>query len=108
MALQAHSTREKNVKKSGFDNKDRRDYNNSTGRGDRHEGIMSNRRRPHTKATKEMVLEVEDDVVVENLTRVTFSVSIVRSIINILVIVQKNERIEKVMQSLQKLNKKKR
>ena len=61
---------------------------------------------PHTKATKEVVLEVEEEVVVKNLTRVTFSVSIVRSMVIILVIVQKSERIKKVMQSLQNMKKK--
>ena len=56
-----------------------------------------------------MVLEVEEEVVVEILTRVTFSVSIVRSMVTILVIVQKNEKIKKVMKSLQNMkNKKKR
>ena len=42
-----------------------------------------------TKATKEAVLEVEEEVVVESLTIVTFSVTIVRSMVTILVIVQK-------------------
>jgi hypothetical protein len=61
---------------------------------------------PITKATKEVVLEVEEEVVVESLTRVTFSVTIVKSMVTILVIVQRNERIKKVMQSLQNMKKK--
>ena len=33
-------------------------------------------RENHTKATKEVVLRIEEEVVVENLTRVTFNVSV--------------------------------
>ena len=51
----------------------------------------------HIKETKEVVLRIEEEVVVENLTRVTFSVTIVRIMVTILVIVQKSERIKKVM-----------
>ena len=61
---------------------------------------------PITKATKEVVLEVKEEVVVESLTKVTFSVTIVKSMVTILVIVQRNERIKKVMQSLQNMKKK--
>ena len=61
---------------------------------------------PITKATKEVVLEVEEEVVVESLTKVTFSVSIVRSMVIIRVIVKRNERIKKMMQSLQNMKKK--
>ena len=52
-----------------------------------------------------MVLEVEEEVVVENLTKVTFSVTIVKNMVTILVIVQRNERINKVMQSSQSMKK---
>ena len=44
----------------------------------------------YTKATKEVVLQIEEEVVVENLIRVTFNVTIVRSMVTIRVIVQKN------------------
>jgi len=40
-----------------------------------------------TKATKEVVLQVEEKVVVKIQTRVTFSVTIVRSMVTILVVV---------------------
>ena len=60
----------------------------------------------HTKATKEVVLQIEEEVVVENLIRVTFNVTIVRNMDIIRVIVHKNERIKKVMQSLQNMKKK--
>ena len=62
----------------------------------------------HTKATKEVVLQIEEEVVVENLIRVTFNVTIVRSMVTIRVIVHKNKRIKKVMQSLQNMTKKKK
>ena len=65
-------------------------------------------REDHIKATKEVVLQIEEEVVVENLTRVTFNVTIVRSMVTILVIVQKSERIKKVMQSSQSIKKKKK
>ena len=55
-----------------------------------------------------MVLQIKEEVVVENLIRVTFNVIIVRSMVTIRVIVQKNERIKKVIQSLQNMKKKKR
>ena len=64
------------------------------------------RESPHTKATKEVVLQVEEEVVVENLTKVTFSVSIVRSMVTILVIVLKSRRIKKLMQSWRNMKKK--
>ena len=51
-------------------------------------------------------MKVEEEVVVESLTRVTFNVTIVRSMVTIQVIVQRNERIKKVMQSLQSMKKK--
>ena len=51
-------------------------------------------------------MQIEEEVVVENLIRVTFNVTIVRSMVTIRVIVQKNERIKKVMQSLQNMKKK--
>ena len=63
-------------------------------------------KKDHTKATKEVVLLIEEEVVVENLTRVIFSVSIVRCMVTTLVIVHKNERIKKVVQSLQNMNNK--
>ena len=47
----------------------------------------------HTKATKEVVLQTEEEVVVENLIKVTFNVTIVRNMDTIRVIVEKNERI---------------
>ena len=56
-------------------------------------------REDHTKATKEVVLQIEEEVVVESLTRVTFNVTIVKNMVTILVIVQRSERIKKVMQS---------
>ena len=57
------------------------------------------RENPRTKATKEMVLQVEEKVVVKRQTRVTFSVTIVKGMVTILVIVQKSRRIKKLMQS---------
>src|SRR3954463_14069655 len=41
------------------------------------------RESPLTKETKEVVLQVEEEVVVESLTRVTFIISIVTSIVTI-------------------------
>src|ERR1044072_3076573 len=55
-------------------------------------------REDHTKATKEVVLQIEEEVVVERLTRVTFNVTIVRNMVSILVIVQRSERVKQVMQ----------
>jgi hypothetical protein len=60
----------------------------------------------HTKATKDVVLQAEEEVVVENLTKVTFSVSNVRSMVTTLVISLKNKRIKIMMQSLQSMKKK--
>ena len=60
----------------------------------------------HTKATKEVVLQIEEEVVVKNPTSATFNVTIVRSMVTIRVIVQKNKRIKKVMQSLKNMKKK--
>ena len=51
-------------------------------------------------------MQIEEEVVVENLIRVTFNVTIVRSMVTILAIVQKSERIKKMMQSLQSMKKK--
>ena len=53
-----------------------------------------------------MVQQVEEEVVVENLTKVTFSVTIVRSMVTTLVIVQKNKRTKIMMQSWQNMKKK--
>src|SRR3954470_19488460 len=61
---------------------------------------------PLTKATKEVVLQVEEEAVVESLTRVTFNVSTVISMVTIQQFVQKRIKVKKVMQSLQ--NKKKK
>ena len=49
------------------------------------------RENPGTKATKEVVVKIQ--------TRVTFSVTIVKGMVIILVIVQKSKRIKKLMQS---------
>ena len=57
------------------------------------------RENPGTKAIKEVVLQVEEKVVVKSQTRVTFSVTIVRSMTIILVIVQKSRSIKKLTQS---------
>ena len=65
-------------------------------------------REDHTKATKEVVLQIEEEVVVESLTKVTLNVTIVRSMVTIRVIVQRSERIKKVMQSSQSMKKKRR
>ena len=46
VALQAQSAKESKGKGKWFD-KGRGGYNNSTGRGNQHEGIVSNQRRPH-------------------------------------------------------------
>ena len=66
------------------------------------------RENPGTKATKEVVLQVEEEVVVKSQTRVTFSVTIVRSMVTILVIVQKSRRIKKLMQNWRNMKKKRR
>ena len=63
------------------------------------EGNWSNQKKnPGTKATKEVVLQVEQKVVVKSQIRVTFSVTIVRSMVIILVIAQKSRIIKKPMQ----------
>jgi hypothetical protein len=66
------------------------------------------RENPGTKATKEVVLQVEEEVVVKSQTRVTFSVTIVKGMVIILVIVQKSRRIKKLMQSWRNMKKKRR
>jgi len=108
MALQAQSTKERKGKGSWNGNKGRGGYNNfrlvkiskkETGR------IREN---PGTKATKEVVLQVEEEVVVKSQTRVTFSVTIVKGMVIILVIVQKRRRIKKLMQSWRNMKKKRR
>lgn len=69
--------------------------------------IRRTREDHHTKVTTEVVLQVEKDVVFKNLTKVTFSVLIVRSMVIILVIVLKNKRTKKMMQIVQRMKKKK-
>jgi hypothetical protein len=61
---------------------------------------------PHTKVTTEVVLQVEEKAVDKNQTKVTFSVSIFRSMVTTLGIVLKCKRIKKMMQSLQSMKKK--
>ena len=47
VALQAQSTKDKKDKGKWFDNKGRRGYNNSDGRGNQHEENVSKQRRPY-------------------------------------------------------------
>lgn len=87
MALQAQSAREKKEKGKWFNNKGRRGYNNLTSKGNQQKGNSLNQRRHHTKVNKEVVLLVEEMEVVKNLTKVTFNVSIIRSMVITLLIV---------------------
>ena len=106
VALQAHSKKETKDKGKCFD-RGRGGYNNRMVEETRSKETCRIKE-DHTKATKEVVLQIEEDLVVENLIRVTFNVTIVRSMVTIRVIVQKSERIKKVMQSLKNMKKKKR